>query len=274
MPRRGRWTAWGARALAVALLLAAAPSRADDRADYLLEMLSTSSMFRVRTQAAISLGDVRTEPAVLRGLSRALGDEHPAVRAAAARSLARHGDPSVLDALRRHRSDAEAVVRSAVEDAIRELERAATGGSTAGPARFYVGVGRPASRDPEVDRGVLDGARAFIVEVTSEMDGVRLAPADETPRAARAVLAQRPMVGIYLDASIVELETTPSGGLRARVSIVVQSYPARNIQAELGGAATVIGGSGPRAQRAAVHGAFRAAMRNLSHVMEISASRR
>jgi hypothetical protein len=71
----------------------------------------------------------------------------------------------------------------------------------------------------------------------------------------------------------VNLETRPDGAVRAQVSVVVQTYPDRNVRSMLSGAATVMGESGPAAQRAAIEGALTSALRNLSTAMAASSAR-
>ncbi|MBX3270928.1 MAG: HEAT repeat domain-containing protein [Sandaracinaceae bacterium] len=268
----------------MAVLAIAASVAADARTDYLVRALRTSPMFRVRAQAAISLGSVQNEPQVTRALTDALGDEHPAVRAAACAAIERQRDPSALPAVRQLASDREAAVRTACATAATSLERAARtqpqrerlpATSETGPEpprgddRFYVAVGQPATKVRGIDEGTLASARQIIRATTGQMSGVRLAPDRETPAAAQAVLRDG-LAGYYLDTSITSVEQTPQG-LRVAVSVVVQSYPDRNIRSMLSGAATVPGGSGPAAERQAIEGALRGALRNLPQAMAASA---
>ena len=74
------------------------------------------------------------------------------------------------------------------------------------------------------------------------------------------------------DISIVASEDRPNGGLRARVSVVVQTYPDRNVRSMLNGAATVMGASGDSARQQAIEGALRGALRGLPQAMEASAA--
>lgn len=271
----------------VLVLCVAAMVSADARTDYLIRALRTSSAFRVRAQAAISLGGVETEPSVVDALSQGLRDDHPAVRAACASALQRHGDPSALPALRRATRDRESAVRTAAQRAVRHLERVARsrprrrsipsrGRSSdrgdSGNARFYVAVGRPGTNVRGVSRGVLDDAQEFIERTVRGVDGVQIAPENQRPAAARRALSRNGLVGYYIDSSIVALEERPGGGLRARVSVVLQTYPDRNIRSMLNGAATVMGASGSRAQQQAIEGALRGALRNLPQAMEAGAS--
>lgn len=271
----------------VAVLLTATSARADARTDYLVRVLRTSSMFRVRVQAAISLGSVQTEPQVVDALMSAVGDDHPAVRAAAAAALERHGDPRALAALRRRANDPEPAVRSAVARAIQHLEQlersqprrravpdsSGTQPPPSGPERYYVAVGRPGSRSASLSRDILDGLRTFLEGQVRGIEGVVLAPERESPAAASRVLRQRNLAGFYLDSSIVEITPRPEGGMRVRVSVVVQTYPGRDIRSMLSGQATVTAGSGPAVQRQAIEAALRGALRQLPNALSAGVAR-
>nr|MDQ3033471.1 hypothetical protein [Myxococcota bacterium] len=143
-----------------------------------------------------------------------------------------------------------------------------------GSARFYVGVGMPGTTVASVDRTTLQSARSFIAGRVQQLDGVRVAPERESPRDATQVIRRESLTGFYLDSSIVSVETRPDGGVRAAVSVVVQSYPDRNVRSMLSGAATVMGESGPAAQRAAIEAALTGALRNLGTAMSAGAPRR
>ncbi|MBZ0117115.1 MAG: hypothetical protein K8H88_08985, partial [Sandaracinaceae bacterium] len=114
-------------------------------------------------------------------------------------------------------------------------------------------------------------AREILVRTASGMPGVEIAPENETPRNASRMLRERNLVGFFLDASIVELQEQ-SGATRARVSVVLQSYPDRNIRGMLEGRATMPNGTGPVAQRQVIEGALRSALRNLPQLMEAGAA--
>jgi len=90
--RAGPWVR-GCRVLvALSLILHGAHAQAEDpRNTYLIKLLQGSSQFRVRAQAAISLGAVTSSGGAVEALTVALADKHPAVRAAAARRSAAAG---------------------------------------------------------------------------------------------------------------------------------------------------------------------------------------
>lgn len=92
------------------------------QSNYLIKLLEASSQFRVRAQAAISLGMLEKSQAIHGALTAALHDVHPAVRAAAATSLGRIGDVNHLNVLRELNADPEQPVRNAARTSIAKLE--------------------------------------------------------------------------------------------------------------------------------------------------------
>jgi len=96
---------------------------------------------------------------------------------------------------------------------------------------------------------------------------VLLVPIALTVPGVRAVAK----TGYYLDASVVSVGPQ-GGGTRAVVSVILNTYPGRDMRAILQGAATVPGASGPSAERQAIEGALRGALRRLPQAM--AASRR
>jgi HEAT repeat protein len=71
---------------------------ADTRRDRLIDLLESSSSYRVRAQSALSLGRLGGDEAV-EALIGALDDEHQVVRATAAHSLGRIATPEARRAL-------------------------------------------------------------------------------------------------------------------------------------------------------------------------------
>jgi hypothetical protein len=263
----------GLGAILIAISFPASTAHADARSDYLVQLLSGSSQFRVRAQAAISLGAVQADPKVVEALGRALRDEHPAVRAAAANSLGRIADPASLTALKAATADSEAPVRAAALAAVTRVEAARPSAGTmattpavpAGPARFYIAVGAPGSRATGVSETDLRTAHQVLKTRVQEIDGVVLAPANESNSTAEQVLKSRKLKGFYLESSVTSIENKPDGGVRAVVSLVVATYPGRDIRAMMQGAATALGGGDIKTQ--AVEAAFKSALRQLPQAM-------
>jgi hypothetical protein len=263
----------GVLMMSLALGVAPGSARADARSDYLVQLLSGSSQFRVRAQAAISLGAIQADSNVVAALGRALKDEHPAVRAAAANSLGRLADPASLSALKAATSDSEEPVRTAATAAVARIEAARRSGAgvatvpvtPSGPARYYVAVGTPASRANGVTENDLRTAHQTLRARVQEIDGVVLAPANESNNAATQVLKNRGLKGFYLESSVTSIENKPDGGVRAVVSLVVATYPGRDMRAVMQGAATALGGGDIKSQ--AVEAAFKSALRQLPQAM-------
>lgn len=278
--RTGPWVQWCRVLIALVLCLPVAGARADDpRNTYLIKLLQGSSQFRVRAQAAISLGAVETSSNTVSALTEALSDAHPAVRAAAATSLGRVGTGGSIAALRRLERDPEEPVRSAASSAIAKLETqqrtvfAAARSNSApeptvpsGPSLYYVSVAAPGTRVATVDRAALSEARNFIKQRVQQIQGVVIAPDVEDHSTADKVLKKRNLKGFYLDSSIVSVEKKSDGGTRVAVSVIVATYPGRDMRAIMQGAATVTG-SGSDAYTQALQGALSGALRQLPQAM-------
>lgn len=248
-----------------------------DRSAYLIQLLGTSSAFRVRAQAALSLGGMGPSPAVQQALIAALRDDDATVRAAAAQSLGRVGDSGAITPLHGLDHDSAAPVRQAATAAIASIQARASstvpppsgGGSSStpapsGPAHWYIGVGDPGSTVSGIDRSLLSAARTTAVSSITAMSGVVVAPAGETASAARSAISSQHLRGVFLDISITDLTTRPDGSIHAAVSVVVQDYPSHNIRSMLSGAATASGVSGVSGQRAVITAAIQGALRSLS----------
>jgi hypothetical protein len=278
--RAGPWVQWCRVILACTLCLHAQRVRADDpRNTYLIKLLQGSSQFRVRAQAAISLGAVTSSGDAIGALTAALSDGHPAVRAAAANSLGRIGTSASVAALRKLQKDPEEPVRSAAQAAIARLETSQPSNSVfasarsnpepepgPGPQLYYVAVTAPATRVTTIDRKALADARNFIKQRIGQMRGVVIAPDGEDNHAADRVLKIKNLKGFALDSSIVSVEKKGAAGTRVSVSVIVATYPGRDMRAIMQGAATV-SGSGEDASTQALQGALSGALRQLPQAL-------
>lgn len=293
VPRRARLALCLALAGIAAVATIGAPLvLAQARTEYLVRMLRTSTQFRVRLQAALSLGALGDSAAVP-ALVEALRDDEAAVRTAAAASLERIGDPSpaAITALRALSRDPEASVQAAGRRALRALEQAARsrpstppttpatsgGGGGGAGSRYYVGLGNMGSKVAGVTPATLARLRDTMRSHVSGISGVVLAPDGESSSAATRAIRDRRLTGFYLDGALVSLAPS-AGGLRAEVSVIVGTYPGRDIRVMLRGAATVQGVdvSSTRARQTAenqaIDAAVRSAVRRLGEAFESSAA--
>lgn len=258
-------------------------AQADARTDFLVKMLATSSQFRVRAQAALALASSPGDDKVAAALVKALrGDDHPAVRAASASALEGAGT-QVATALRDALRDEDKTVRAAAKKALEEIERGSPKstpivtplpGDVSRGAVFYVGVGTPATKAATLSPVLLRTLREYVAREIVQISGVRLAPETETPAAAEKQLKSQKMTGYFLDSSITSLEIKPDGSVRAQVSVIVGTYPGRDMRAMLSGAATVSGGSaGDSTRIEAVQAAYSGALRRLPQAMQAGLAR-
>lgn len=246
-------------------------------------MLATSSQFRVRAQAALALAASPADDAVADALVKALrGDEHPAVRAASASALEQAG-AKVASALREALRDGDKTVRAAAKRALEGIETVPEKstpvvtplpGDVSRGSVFYVGVGTPASKANALPSAALRSLREYLAREVVQISGVRLAPEQESSSAAEKQIKTQKMTGYYLDSSITSLELKPDGSVRAQVSVIVGTYPGRDMRAMLSGAATVSGGgSGDSVRLEAVQAAYSGALRRLPQAMQAGLAR-
>ncbi len=229
---------------ALAVLLASAICFADGRTDYLTRMLRESSQFRVRVQAALTLGEIGDHASVP-VLVEALEDEEAAVRIAALAALARIGDPSALEPVRARTRDRSADVKSQARTTLRTLQaiaqRAASAPVPPPPAeqaRFYIGLGgmgnRAGVRGDEAKRLL----RQYLQAEVGAASAVVVTPDDETPAVTSKVLKQRRLTGYWIDGSITKL-ARENGVVRADISLMVMTNPGRDLRMMLSGSASV-----------------------------------
>jgi hypothetical protein len=246
-----------------------------------LGLLRNSDAFRVRAQAALSLGQLESNRKSVVALERAARDKHPAVRMSAIVSLRRLGAKESLPVVERATRDKNRAVRRAAVEAAAALNALGERERGPGETEYLVAVGMPGAKAERVSRQMLFDARVFLSEQLLALHGVELAPDDLTPADAKREIAQRRLHGAdakreiaqrrlhgyYLESSIVTLE--PKGpGVRAVVSIIVLSYPARDMRGMLRGAATASGRYSAATAEQAVQGAFVGALRRLPTVLQ------
>lgn len=114
------------RLLVILLLLStAAPARADRQRELALRALRDDPSLKVRSQAAIILGQRGAREAIPALAEAAARDEAPAVRVAAVAALGHIGDASARPALEAAQRDPDASVRAAAVRALAESQASA-----------------------------------------------------------------------------------------------------------------------------------------------------
>ncbi len=222
--------------------------RADDRTNFLIDRLKyppsagVSDDPRVRASAALALG-TSNDAAALQPLCQALSDPSDAVRTSAAAALARLGRPQGVDCLKpRLASESSASVKAQIQKAIDSLS---AGGGSAPPAvvanaKYYVSLSSVANattrQQADVDRLVLGAIRAKL----GSLGKYQLAPASESPDAARTVISSRNLKAFYLSISIDKFDYS-DGNLRVKVKIAVSTYPGKDLKGEVPAGVTQTG---------------------------------
>lgn len=253
-------------------LLFSSTARGDARQDYLLGLLQSSDAFRVRAQAALSLSQLEKSAKSVAALERAVGDRHPAVRVSAISALRRLEAKQALPVIERATKDRNKSVRRAALDAVGALEALGERQRGPGSPTYLVAVGMPGTKSERVSRQMLFDARVYLSEQLLQLQGIELAPDDLSPADAKREIANRGLHGFYLESSIVTLE--PKGaGVRAVISVIVLSYPGRDMRGMLRGAATATGRYSAETAEQAIQGAFVGALRRLPTVLEAARAR-
>lgn len=204
-----------------------------------------SDDFRVRTNAALSLGQSDDEDAV-EHLCRALEvDPSETVRQAVAAALKRLQRKGALDCLRARQSgESSAAVKLQITRAIEALDAQADGDkgkpddvSANEPfkpknipnAKYYVSVSPITNNTDrakdEIQKVVLDAVRSKL-EASGQF---QIAPENETPALAKAVLGRRKIKGYYLSLSVDGFDYS-DGNLRVRMKCAVFTYPNKDLR--------------------------------------------
>lgn len=236
MRRRRTWIALVALAL-LAVLALPTPAWAATVKE-LIQQLKTSEDFRVRTQAALSLGASGDDLAV-QPLCGALNDANVAVKVAAAAALGRLGKPAGLPCLKAAQGKETApTAKAQMEKSIAQLE-GASGGLAPAPAtppapgadtKFYVAIqvsnktSRPAAEVETMIRGAMQ-------EKLLAVKGYAVAPKSETAAQGGQIVKGKKLKGFYLIAT-VEAPVYAGGDLSQTVRVSMWTYPDKALQGE------------------------------------------
>ncbi|MEJ7728166.1 MAG: HEAT repeat domain-containing protein [Polyangiaceae bacterium] len=223
---------------ALLVLLGGAPrSQAQDaRTETAFRDLATGGDFRLRVAAALSLGKSKLSAARV-PLEKALGDPHPAVRAAAAAALAALGDSAALPALRSAASRESGSVKSQMETSIKRLT---AGSSQTGRTRFLVALGRVDARTQGASPGIMSTLRAASRNKIAQVPGVELL-ADGTDGGAESKSRGLPV--LFVDCALTQLargDTKSDVSYAARVEYLIRKVPEQTLKGTMTGRAEAL----------------------------------
>ena len=212
---------------AAAFALCVAAMAGADKVDVLTAALISGGSFRVKVQAALTLGKIKArEPRVIDALIEAMRDDNEAVRGAAAQTLGKLGDPSASDALRAATNDKSPMVRAQAQKALGEIAHGGGAAPAARGPRYLLAVS-------EISPGKAGGDAAKLVHdrVIKELgksSDITLDPAARAP------------LRFMLDGNITNLVAKANGAAMRTdcdIRFVVATYPEKSIKmmASVGG---------------------------------------
>ena len=213
-------------AFIMALLLCAPLATGANRVSQLAEKLESHDDFRVRTQAALALGETRSKSAV-RPLCKGLDDRSASVRAASAAALQRlskGGKDCLASRLKKERN---AAVKRAIKRAMDSSEAGGGGSSPTITAKtkYYLAIGKVTNKSGRANKDVEAAVRKSMERAARGLPAYALAPQGEKPGKARQVLAKHKNVqGFYL-APKIKKPKYKDGKLIVKIEVAIFTYP-------------------------------------------------
>jgi hypothetical protein len=223
---------FAAASLLFASVLPAADAQADPRTDYLVKQLKTADDFRVRTQAALSLG-ASGDAAAVDPLCKALSDSEATVKVASAAALGKLGKQDAVKCLKTAKSkEKDKDVIAQIDQSIAKLSGG--GGNDPPPVtadtKIYVTIEvtnktkRPSS---EIDALVRNAIQAKLIANT----GFAVAPKSESSDKSGQVVKSKKLKG-YLLIAAVDAPSYTGGSLNVTVNVTMWTFPEKALKAQ------------------------------------------
>lgn len=214
-----------------ALLLVAVASAQSKTADLAKQLKSDD--YRVRTQAALSLGSTGDEAAI-KPLCDALSDENASVKTAAAAALGKLTKPASLKCLEAAiAKESVPAVKTTMQKSIDGLKTQSAAPAAPPPpgkdAKFYVAIevtNKTKRPTAEVEAIVRAAMQAKLLSKT----GYAVAPKGETVAQGGKIVSSKKLKGFILMAT-VEAPVYANGSLSVKFSVAMATYPDKAIQA-------------------------------------------
>jgi hypothetical protein len=213
----------------LALLVLVSIARAD-RIDKLCNTVVTDPSWRVRLEAVVLLGRLRSERSVP-ALSRALSDDNPSVRALAAQVLGTLGNRDAIAALERATQDSNAIVRHRAKLALDKLqgrEPSEEPSALASPNAVHIEIGGVASKVRKLSPEMTQRLREFMTRELEHTPGLTMRGKGPT--------------GYLIDTAITTLNSRTTDRwveITCEVSLVVGRLPSKAMVMMTSGGATV-----------------------------------
>lgn len=214
-------------AVTLAVWLVAAPALAG-KIDDLAKQLQSDD-FRIRTQAALSLG-ATNDPAAVAPLCGALTDSNQTVKLAAVAGLGKLGRDEGAACLKKAKpNEKDSTVSTAMDKAVESI---AVGGDPPMPgmsAKYYVAI----QVSNKSSRGNLEVERMVRMALQKKLlanSAYAIAPRGETNTQASTVIKARKLTGYILMANVEPFDYS-GGNLTVKLSVALATYPDRSVKA-------------------------------------------
>ena len=216
-------------------LFCASPASADVRADYLISLLKNGSSYRVKIQAAQSLGRIQCREAIP-ALEDALDDESSHVVIAAAAALGEIGDPAAIPALKTaSRKGHSAAVINQIQATIRLLQDLMP---EAGPdkndvaataeSEFLIKVDAMGNSSTSSTEGVTDILRAIVVDELLKKQGVEIQSSSMSETDVKQRIKKGKAKAFILSGALIKLQREEQF-MVAKIALNVLSNPDYNL---------------------------------------------
>jgi hypothetical protein len=238
--------------------------------------LATGTDYRVRIAAALEIGKSKSTGA--RGaLTKALKDQHPAVRAAAAAALGSLGDAAAVPALQAAlKSESTINVRTQLEATIQKISK-----KPAAKVKFLVVLGKVENKSSVKDATLSGMLKDQTRTKVAQIPGVELlADGADVGEASKS----RKLPGFTFDAVLTQLakgESGPDVTYAAKVEYLIRKMPEQSLKGSISGAAKALADAksvrGPsdlsQLQRDAVAGAIDSALKGTAIALEAASGK-
>lgn len=229
------------------------------RASFLLQMLRSNPEPRVRTNAALRLGELRERDTVLPLLDILATERDSTVQATIIATLATIGDPRALSAV-------QALTRSPSREVAAQARRAVAALEAA--SRTGNGATSNSTNEPGASQSSPNGAQPVVLISTGRVNlQAGVAPSlqataqraleraldarsevvrhsGSAAQAANTIRSRRLRGAHQFDVNVQSVTQQPNG-VRVAVSIVVSTYPGRAYEFDASSTVTVSGGADP-----------------------------
>jgi hypothetical protein len=203
---------------------------ADARTEYLIDMLENGRSYRVRVQAATTLGKLRSKDAVP-ALRQALSDENELVIISVATALSQIGDGSCIPDLEKVARTAESeAVKSQVEASLRILkaldqtQKSSTSTTVDNTPRFLIRVDPMGNSSGVAWDGILESFREIVIERVKKEPGVVLQADGLSSSEVKNKKKKEKLAGFVLSGSLIKMEKT-GGEIAIKVGLNVFTNP-------------------------------------------------